>query len=506
MKNGFVPVIVVLCLIGCGGDPSHPLGGDPSHPPESPPPPNEGTAEFVSKVSSPMWPISGWSEDGLHVGKNGSDRSDCGLRQSPCLTIKFALTRAKPGDTVFVHNGLYVENGITPPSNVRLLSADGPLSAKIFSGVKRGLYISKVNQVEIDGFEIYGLHNGGTSRQDGLIRIWDAQKIVIRNTLAHDAPIDADVIKISSGTSRVEDILLDTVIAYNTADPTEEVVDIFGSAPMVPPSVRNVVMRNSWILDGQHPSTYLTYAKVNVENILYDGNVFGPFQGVVYGDTALSIGTIGLNNVDASQYANRHTVVRNNIFIKCAGEGALGITNTDDAWVYNNIFYQNSGSTTDSVILLDGVEMSPGKVLIFNNVFFNNFPSSRKHGKLYWVRKNGMPRNLIHENNLYFNNTLSTDVEYTSERGSYYVAPLFQSTPILPDTFNGDFHPTLETLAQLIKSFRISVDSPTKGKGRNVVSQEPGPYPNWFAGLTDVWWNILHLPRSDSGPWDLGPF
>ena len=468
---------------------------------------------------SPDWPVAPWGSAGVHVAKTGSDSVDCGSPAASCLTITHALELVPENGTVFVHQGTYVENSIQMKSYTRLLSVDGPLMAKIYSQDQSAVrFTDNTTDMELDGFEIYADLNeprSGSDR-DGLVRVHDASNIVIRNCLIHDAPRDADVIKVS-GT--VENLLMDHLVMYNPAYRTksemyQEVVDVFGSDARVDGKrpVRNVILRNSWLfhtepVGGDHLTgggDYLIYAKRDVENTVYENNIFGPSHGGRIGDEdgegpGVGMGTGAGNHNDPSDFVLIHGTVRNNIFVGCQGDGALQIGNADDVWVYNNTFYDTSGAKTRTIIQLNGTAVPMGRVHIFNNIFQDNFPT-RKGGYFYWVRGDGTPSEFFHDYNLYYSNLTATTFPYTDEPNSVYDADPLLAAPAVPSVQN----PTLSRIGEIRDAFRMPSNSPAVDIGIDAVGR-PG-HVNWLPGWADMRYDIAGSSRPKSDLWDLGAF
>ena len=434
-----------------------------------------------------------------HVSPTGSDSDDCGTEESPCQLLATALAKAQPGDQVLAHTGLYEEKKLVIPSGVWLVSADGPLAAKIYSGEKRAVYFHEVQSAGIDGFEIYGDWNAGPAG-DGLVRIYNVEDITVRNCLVHDAPHDQDCIKVS-GT--VKGLLIENVIAWNPGMRNEtnfqEVLDIFGSAEEVDgaPPIEDVVVRGCWFFHtAERRGDYLTYAKVNVRHILYENNIFGPSEAGGDGNANVCIGTPA-GNPDPSKPANLQTVVRNNVFVGLKGDAPLGIRNASEAWIYNNVFYNNSGPDARAVIELRGNEYPLGPVHIFNNIFAGNQPT-RKGGTFFWVR-DAMPTVFMHDRNLYHDNVSNTEAPFDDEaNGIYDQAPML-ADPGIPSI---DPLPTsLDVLETLRARFGISADSPAVNHGLDAISVDG--HPDWSDDATRRW-DIGGDPRPAEDSWDLG--
>lgn len=486
------------------------------------------------------WPIPAWPEDGIHVAINrGTNNDSCGSESTPCRTLKYAHDKL-PEDgnayTVYVHPGTYnlhLETlrwvGIEMRSNTRFLGVGGPEVTKVYSRHNVAFrMIGTTNTLfekgEIDGLEIYGDWNQGKGA-NALIRLYNAQNIVIRNSIIHDAPCDADGIK---GSGYLENILLDHLIVYNPgysqsdegegcyplaskADDFEENIDFSGTLEPkngVPP-IRNVVVRNSWLFQTpEKQGDAIIYGKNDVENFVIENNIIGPSMGNEFGDgggqgdgsPALVIG-VGSRSVYSRGTTHSHTIVRNNIFVSCQGDGVMGITNADDIWVYNNIFHNNGGRYLRSVIQLAGNQFQVRNINLFNNVFQNNHPARGGAGSFYRLRDDVDIPSISKSNNLYYNNIdYSPDLAYTGETGSLYPSsPAI--TANLPVPFIPARTPTLNDIALRKAAFSIQDESLTRGRGINPIEMDG--HPNWLPDLTNLNWDTFGKPRPS---WSLGPF
>lgn len=437
----------------------------------------------------------------VHVDmENGVDNNSCGESLSPCASIAQGLDQSDTGDVVCVRAGTYNESFLQIPSNVALISVDGPLAAAIFSDTASAVRFTEgVDNAAIDGFEVYGSWDQGSG--DGLIRVHDATNIAIRNTMAHDAPYDQDVIKVSG---QVSGLLIENVVAWNPGHRTDdvhyqEVIDIFGSGATGddPPPVSNVTVRGCWLFHRDDVGDWLIYSKIYAENIIYENNIFGPSAGKGWGNAAVGIGTGEAGIPDASAAVVTHAIVRNNIFVGLKGDGAFTIMNADDTWVYNNTFYGNSGSELRSVIMLRGNSHALGLARVFNNIFVNNQPSKDGNGTFFWVRDSlPVPWNL--HNNLYYNNIIASDTPYGDEATDLNNSDPVLANPDVPDTTD----PDLDMISTLRNNFTILSTSPAADKGVDAI--QISGHPNWTPGETDRRWDTFKEPRPAEDTWDLG--
>ncbi|HKI83232.1 MAG TPA: hypothetical protein VKA63_02755 [Candidatus Krumholzibacteria bacterium] len=448
-----------------------------------------------------------WTGPAIYVSINGSDTSDCGDPDHPCRTIQKGVNQSAAGMAVLVKAGEYHESFIYMKSGVRVISADGPLAASIYSGDRSAVRLEQVQGAAIDGFEIRGDWNQGP-QGDGLVRVLDASGCEIHNCVIYDAPNDCDLIKVSGA---VDGLLIENVVAFNPGqrDPSidpcgngawyQENIDIFGRGlnGTSDAEIRNVVIRGCWLFHtADHGGDWLLYSKINCENVLYENNVFGPSAGGGCGNAAVGIGTEEAGIPDPTQHVVRGAIVRNNIFVGCKGDAALAVMNSDDVWVYNNTFWGNSGSKLRAVLELRGNRVPVGNTWIFNNIFQSNQPAASGDGRLIWVREGGAG-GVSHDYNLSDGNVATSDLDLSSEAHGVVGAAAGLSAPRIPSTAVLRSDRVLE----IARDFALSAQSPAKGAG--IAAFSYAQHPNWDPGVTDRGWDILQQTRSGTA-WDLG--
>jgi len=446
---------------------------------------------FVSGCS-PVQPVEA---EGVHVALSGSDTSGCGDADNPCRTIKAGIQNASWGSTVLVHAGTYEEDWIFMKSGVRVLSADGPLAARIDSGQRSAVRFEQVDRALLDGFEISGDHNQGPLA-DGLVRVHMATNVAVRNSVIHDAPADCDVIKVTY----VDGLLLENLVVYNPAlrfngycaTTYQENIDLFGSPGSAPP-VRNVTVRGCWVFHTEAGGDYLLYSKRNTENVLFENNVFGPSSALGCGNPAVSIGT---DEDSQGAYHIQHAIVRNNVFVGLNGDAALAVMNANDVWIYNNTFYRNSGAGLRSVIMFRGNQIAMGAVNVLGNVFVENQPGMLT--PIFYWNRDAAPSPFRHDHNLYLGNLAATDLAYTGEPNSRYGLDPLLEAPGIPSTSS----PNLTAIGQIMETFRLLAGSPGVDAGLDVVSQ--AGHPHWEPVVTDVRADTFGTPRPTADTWDLG--
>jgi len=470
-----------------------------------------------------QWPNTKWPDNGLYVSQTGIDSESCGTEDGPCRSIQHALSKltGESKQTIYVHPGTYVENRIYMKNNTRLLGIEGSEKTKIHTEAYNGIFFlgeenNPVINAEISGFDIYGNHDDDSAgRQSGIIRIYHASNIAITNCLIHDAPFDGDCIKVSG---YVENLLFDHLVVYNPAHrpaekaaPFQENIDIFGSMPRRDgrPPVRNIIIRNSWLFHTDKGGHWLLYGKIDVENMLIENNIFGPSAGIDdskgagYGPGAVGIGTHENEALEGLTCVNSHTVVRNNIFMFVRGDAPLEIIDSDDIWVYNNLFYNNSGPLVRSAIMFMDHVYNVGKVNLFNNIFQNNQPQRDNiKASMFRNRNDGIPDPFFKDYNLYYDNIKATEISYTDETNSIYpsMAPYHVN---LPDPLISE-NVSLKDIDKIKKCFTLKQQSLIKTKGINPFTLDA--YPNWMPSVTDTPIDTFQNSRDSLSSWDLGPF
>ena len=480
----------------------------------------QGIPEPFLQVS---WPNTPWPDRGIYVSKTGTDTESCGNSNSPCLSIKYALSllSGETKQTIYVQPGTYIENQIYIKSHTRVMGIEGPEQTKIYTTAYNGVFFhgeenAPVVNAEISGFDIYGNYDDDSAgRQSGLIRLYHASNIAITHCLIHDAPFDGDCIKVSG---YIENLLLDHLIVYNPAHrpeeksaPYQENVDIFGSMPRRDgrPPVRNVIIRNSWLFHTDRGGHWLLYGKIDVENMLIENNIFGPSAGIDdskgagYGPGGVGIGTHENEAIEGLTCVNSHTVVRNNIFMFIRGDAPLEIIDADDIWVYNNLFYYNSGPMVRSAIMFMDHVYNVGKVNLFNNIFLHNQPRRDSiKASMFRNRNDGLPNPFFKDYNLYYDNISATDISYIDESNSVYptMAPIkaHLPEPLIPNQVS------LKDIDTIKQSFDIMQKNLIKGKGINPFLFDS--YPNWMPSVTDVAIDMFMNARGLGENWDIGPF
>jgi hypothetical protein len=461
----------------------------------------DGGPEAAEDAFEPVAPGDGPT---FYVSKDGEDGDGCGSEDAPCVTIAAGLHAVEEtGGTVMVGAGEYVESELFVPSAVWLVSADGPLAAKIYSNDKTALRFWEVDDAGIDGFEIYGDWNDG-SPGDGLIRIFDANRITVRNGVVRDAPSAQDLIKI---TGALQELLLENLILLNPGKPSggnsfQQAVEIYGSkAPDgETPSIRDVTIRGCWFLQtSEVGGDDMLFMRASVAEVLIENNIFGPGAGPGgAARPAVHIGTYNGPQPDQNFPEARDVVVRNNIFVGLRGDAALGISNSHHVRVYSNVFYDNSGSKTRSVVAIRGNILPVDDVTVVDNIFLGNAPS-KSGGDLIWIREGGVPDTFVHDYNVFFDNVLTSDVDYQAEEMSLVEVDPQLDNPLTPP--NWTVPESLDVIHSLYGGFLLGETSPAINAGIDAVGMDG--HPAW-SDASIRRWDVLGEPRPLAGQWDIG--
>ncbi|MBF0231659.1 MAG: hypothetical protein HQK65_01290 [Desulfamplus sp.] len=418
----------------------------------------------------------------IYVTKSGSNSNFGGIND-PYLTIKYAVGQSTSGDKIYVGEGTYSESWITIKEGTELISRDGTHKAKIYSGNQSAIRLTN-NNSGIDGFEIYADWNQGAAA-DGLIRPYDSNNVWIKNCKVHDAPHDADVIKVGAN-----NVLIENCIIYNAAHRTDgvsyqECVDIYGNE-----DPDGVIVRGCWIYHTfEKGGDYLIYAKGGAKNILWEHNIFGP----AFGSSASNV-SVGCGAASPAVFpACENFVARNNIFVHCTGDGAFGFTSAKNAHVYNNVFYDYTGSKG----IIQFYSTQPGGTdrnedcYVYNNIFLNspNKPIYYDRGRWSGGAYTYIPENFQSDHNIYYQvdtSNISNDVDVLTEVNSIFQDPLLVF-PQIPDTIN-------DTWSKVIINYFLQVNSPAIDKGKDLSNNSPYNVPD----------DINSTTRPVNGYFDIG--
>jgi hypothetical protein len=239
---------------------------------------------------------------------------------------------------------------------------------------------------------------------------------------------------------------------------------------------------------------WLIYSKINCENVLYEGNLFGPSAGGGCGNAAVGIGTSEPGMPDASQAVVRNAVVRDNIFTGIRGDAALAVMNSSEVWIYNNTFWGNGGDGLRAVLMMRGNTAPVEGVHLYNNLLENNHPAARGDGRLVWIRE-GVTAPIAHDYNLLWDNVVSSDLTLAGEPHGVAASAQLVSPRVPPLTvFDAD------RVMEIAQGFAPAAGSPAAGAGVAVI--EMSGHPNWDPAMLQRVADVLGQDRN--GAWDLG--
>jgi hypothetical protein len=307
--------------------------------------------------------------------------------------IRSAITSASAGDTLLLGNGDYTCPGWL--DNIKfgspvVIKAENKLKARFING--NGLNINNSKGLVFDGFELTGL-----STNSGLIQIQGgASHITIKNCFVHDAPLDADCIKINQASNI-------SVIGCSLANPgareagngQQETLDFLG--------VDTLLVSNCYFYGGT--SRQYFNAKGQSDYVVLENCIFKDHNGD-QGDAAVILG--GYSDVSymsgEESYECKNIIVKNNIIIN-SRTGIFQITNVKNGYIYNNLAYNCTGYLGSRGLIY----VSPGNgsgsnggsshIEIFNNMFVND--TAAVPAQIMQVTSTTLD-SLTHGNNLYY--------------------------------------------------------------------------------------------------------
>lgn len=331
----------------------------------------------------------------IFVSTSGDDGND-GSRGNPLRTIGEACSASSVGDTVRVFAGTYNGDSCSVRSGTAVVSEDGPEYA-VVDGNGEEQHLIRIwgdDDVVIDGFEIR--NTGGGS--DGNDIIWIdgngtsevSSNIRLRRLYVHDAGDEGDCIKV---TNYVDGFVLENSRLHSAWGPSsgevEELLDM--------KLTFNAVIRNNWFyhVDGSHEGA-MAYSKTDCENILFEGNIFGP-QSPDAGDSALGGGwsssTVGYNTDGL--------IIRNNLFVH-TGYSAVGAYGARNEYVYNNLFY-NCGRSNAGILRIQegGAQTDTENLFFVNNIVIDD--EGLMPERVFYRQSASEVRGFDHHHNLYWN-------------------------------------------------------------------------------------------------------
>ena len=274
----------------------------------------------------------------IHVGENQKIKN-----------IHFAISIAKPFDTIQIHEGLYKEGNIVINKPLYLKGINKP----ILDGEKKCEILSiKSNHTTIDGIVVQ--HSGYSTVDDpGGIKVYDASYVTIKNNVLLDNFFG---IYIQYGQNCV--IQNNTLIAFGKEE--QEI----GNGIHCWKSNRLKIFDNK--VSGHRDGIYFEF----VTSSIIKGNI--SFRNIRYGlhfmfsNNDSYIGNTFMNNGAGVAVMFTHKVkMYNNSFINNWGDAAYGLLlkEISDSYIVNNHFSSNTIG-----IYMEGTS----RILVRSNSFTNN--------------------------------------------------------------------------------------------------------------------------------------
>ena len=137
-------------------------------------------------------------------------------------------------------------------------------------------------------------------------------------------------------------------------------------------------------------------------------------------------------------------------------------------------------------------------VTVVDNIFLSNAPS-KSGGDLIWVREGGVSESFVHDYNLFFDNVLTSDVDYQAEAMSLVEVDPQLDNPLTPP--NWSVPDSLDVTHSLYGGFLLGDNSPAINAGIDAVGMDG--HPAW-SDASIRRWDVLGEPRPLAGQWDIG--
>lgn len=356
----------------------------------------------------------------IFVATTGNDSSGLGTLSSPYATLRRAVNRANPGDTIILRTGTYAGNVTVSDSNITIKSYDGEWakirSSNANSSVPATLRFDydawncQLQRIEIAGgyyYSVMTLSNwdSGATNERG------ASNLTIEDCKIHNS--GRDVIKITPGSN---DVVIRRCEIYNSGrrDPSnaEGIDNVNGD---------RMVLQDSYIHD---ITTTGVYAKGGAAACVIERNLFNKIGqvGIMLG------GATDLEWFDDSNtrfYESIDNIARNNIVMNTKMAG-IGLYASLRPRVYNNTVV-NAAKAAQGAVLLTAIDhylasgervRTPNKDVMFvNNIVTQSASSSRP---MFDIRAGALKGTLEINNNRYYD--AGGAAQFWDERGGqvYY--------------------------------------------------------------------------------------
>jgi len=311
-------------------------------------------------------------------------------------SLRRAVDKARPGDTVQVHSGTYTESLLYLPSGIRLVSFDGPGQA-IIDGAGEGDMLTIFNRknIVIDGFEI---RNAGQH----IVKVEASSDIVIRNCKIHGSR-DGDCVKV---TVRSERVTLEGCEIYDPGmkgtNSFEQNVDFIDT--------REGVVRGCLLYHVDGRGDQIGYFKGGSTGCLFERNVIVNAGGGDNDSPAWTLGQQTDSEYKNGDYECRDAVVRDNVFVNCTN-GAMGFYGCRGGYAYNNVLvnsfppfgFHRSGNTVspavDKIYIYGNSILNPDGKLSYFFEGAQNLDGELKHDRNWvWNADKKLPGDFKEEN------------------------------------------------------------------------------------------------------------
>ncbi|MFH1761591.1 MAG: right-handed parallel beta-helix repeat-containing protein [bacterium] len=360
------------------------------------------------------------------------------------------------GDTIWVLEGTYNVPKLIPKPGVSYISGDGHWKATLV-GTSASVFAFGGGDFHtlIEGFEI-------TKSNENTIHIVGGSNITIKNCYVHHAGPDGDNIKVSSGAHH---ITINGCVIHSPgqraseAGDWQEPIDFFGC--------HDCTVKNSWLFH-THPDSgsRLVNCKNGSYNMIWENCIFGPHAA---NSAWTSVMRFGSDNDGSWTWSVRDMVVRNSIIFGCH-TAAVGFWGVSRGYFYNNILFNNECAPLMLVQSGSSAYRYSDSIFVFNNIFMDD------RGKLteVFLGSSSLLKNLIHGNNLYWNNgsaAKNSHLHPDTDPGSATGDPLLRA----PRAYSvRDVKPGI--IAEIHSAFAInSPNSPAIDKGNDNALNSPFP-------------------------------
>jgi hypothetical protein len=403
-------------------------------------------------------------------------------------SINAAIAKVADGDTIVVKPGVYRES-VRPRSHMRIIAEKGAVQTSIFvEKGGRGLFLHHLEDVVVEGFDIHSVLGVGKPG-DGLVNIINSTNVTVRDCYIHDAPNDADCVKVSD-TRR---LLLERCCIWNPARRGE--AEAFQEGMDTRVRDFEITVRGCWFFQTEKGGDTLIYCKGGCFDILWEDNIFGPSVRGGHANVPVQSGhqNAGEWRDYNPPYPSGHFVVRNNLFVGLKGEAAFGFQGPDTSLLYNNVFYRNE--TTPSLITITdnpGAKGGPAlNLFCFNNIFASN-------GDLPIYRQRNAPASLANlkcSHNVY-DHANGGDVKIKAEPSAMTMQEPQFVAPAIPSF---DFTKGTAQIRNARDGFQLSSTSPARGAGVDPLTFTGAVHPQ---AIEDIRSGLTSPVKPDK--WDIG--